>query len=84
MKSHVFFDVEINPIFIRAILSRFMNAGEGLTHVDDMYDINPAEHKQSIKKLLNYSFTTALFGHGDQVLENASQLLGKLLKALDL
>ncbi len=50
-------------------------AGDSLENVDelrpvpDRYNIDPGQHRQSIRKLANYEYEVILFGHGEPVLK---------------
>ncbi len=50
----------------------------GLGPMEDVYNIDPAQHRASIKKLAQFDFETLLCGHGDPIATGAS----KQLKAL--
>lgn len=49
----------------------------------DMYNINPTQHIESMRKLANYNFEKVVFGHGDPLSEKGSQLLRDYLNTLD-
>ncbi len=43
--------------------------GDELSPLPDRVNIDPRQHRQSIKKLANYEYETILFGHGEPILE---------------
>jgi glyoxylase-like metal-dependent hydrolase (beta-lactamase superfamily II) len=59
-----------------------LNNEKGLGPMSDKYNIDPAQHRQSIKKLANYEFETILFGHGGPILRGGSQQVKALAAKL--
>ena len=49
-----------------------LNNEKGLAPMSDKYNIDPRQHRQSIKKLANYEFETVLFGHGGPILRGGA------------
>ena len=49
-----------------------MNTEKGLGPMPDQYNIDPKQHRQSIKKLANYEFETVIVGHGKPILKGAA------------
>ena len=49
-----------------------LNNEKVLGPMSDQYNIDPKQHRQSIKKLANYPYETILFGHGGPILKNGS------------
>ncbi len=54
----------------------------GLQPMDDRYNIDPRQHRESIKKLAQFDFEHLIPGHGSPVIGNASQKLKELAKNL--
>ncbi len=54
----------------------------GVQPMDDQYNVDPKQHRESIKKLARFSFENAVFGHGAPIKGGASrqvqELAGKL------
>lgn len=59
-----------------------LNTEKGLAPMSDKYNIDPAAHRQSIKKLANYEFETILVGHGAPILRGGSQQVKALAATL--
>ncbi len=64
-------------------------AGDSLQNRDgilgpmpDTYNIDPKEHRKSIKKLANYDFEHLLPGHGEPIIGNASEKVKELAQSL--
>ena len=55
-----------------------LNNEKALGPMPDQYNIDPKQHRASIKKLANYEFETLIMGHGKPILRGA----GAQLKAL--
>lgn len=53
-------------------------AGDAANHenalgpMDDQYNVDPRQHRESIKKLATYHFENAVFGHGKPIVGGAS------------
>ncbi len=54
----------------------------GLQPMDDRYNINPEQHRESIKKLAQFEFEHLIPGHGRPVIGGASQKLKELARKL--
>ncbi len=54
----------------------------GLGPMDDQYNVDPRLHRESIKKLANFRFDNAVFGHGKPILGGASSQFVALAKRL--
>ncbi|MHA2250243.1 MAG: MBL fold metallo-hydrolase [Candidatus Kariarchaeaceae archaeon] len=50
----------------------------------DMYNFDPKQHRNSIKKLGNHTFTKAIVGHGDPVEMSADELMKALLNSTEI
>jgi len=55
-----------------------MNNESGLGPMSDKYNIDPRQHRQSIRKLANYEFEVVLFGHGATIGKGGSALVRAL------
>lgn len=58
------------------------NNEEGLRPMDDAYNVDPKQHRASIKKLATLSFENAIFGHGKPIQGGASRQFQGLAKRL--
>jgi len=58
------------------------NNESGLGPMDDRYNVDPKQHRESIKKLAKLSFDTAIFGHGPPMKGRASTKFADLAKQL--
>ena len=56
----------------------FRRARGGLGPMDDQYNIDPKQHRESMKKLARYDFESLICGHGPPIRSGA----GKQLKAV--
>ncbi len=54
----------------------------GLGPMDDQYNVDPRQHRESIKKLASFRFDNAVFGHGKPILGGASAQFVTLAKRL--
>ncbi len=54
----------------------------GLGPMDDQYNVDPRLHRESIKKLANFRFDNAVFGHGQPIIGGASSQFVALAKRL--
>lgn len=54
----------------------------GLGPMDDAYNVDPKQHRASIKKLATFHFENAVFGHGTPILGGASAQFVALAKRL--
>ncbi len=63
-------------------------AGDAANHeaelrpMDDQYNVDPRQHRESIKKLATFHFENAVFGHGTPLLGGASTQFVGLAKRL--
>ncbi len=55
---------------------------EGLGPMDDVYNVDPRQHRESIKKLATLHFDNAVFGHGRPITGGASAQFVALAKRL--
>ncbi len=58
------------------------NNEAGLGPMDDVYNVDPRQHRASIKKLATFSFENAVFGHGSPITGGASAQFVALAKRL--
>ncbi len=58
------------------------NNESGLGPMDDAYNVDPRQHRESIKKLATFHFDNAVFGHGRPILGGASTQFAALAKRL--
>lgn len=58
------------------------NNETGLAAMDDQYNVDPKQHRASIKKLANLRFENAVFGHGKPIVGGASAAFVALAKKL--
>ncbi len=58
------------------------NNESGLGPMDDAYNVDPRQHRESIKKLATFHFENAVFGHGRPILGGASTQFAALAKKL--
>jgi glyoxylase-like metal-dependent hydrolase (beta-lactamase superfamily II) len=58
------------------------NNERGLRPMDDQYNVDPKQHRQSIKKLAGFEFGSAIFGHGTPIKGGASKQFQDLAKRL--
>lgn len=58
------------------------NNESGLRPMDDRYNVDPKQHRESIKKLAKFSFDSAIFGHGAPIKGRASAKFADLAKQL--
>lgn len=54
----------------------------GLGPMDDVFNVDPKQHRESIKKLAAFSFENAVFGHGKPIVGGASAQFVALAKRL--
>jgi glyoxylase-like metal-dependent hydrolase (beta-lactamase superfamily II) len=54
----------------------------GLGPMDDQYNVDPAAHRESIKKLARLDFEALIVGHGDPIREGAAQRVRELAERL--
>lgn len=54
----------------------------GLGPMDDQYNVDPRLHRESIKKVANFHFDNAVFGHGKPIVGGASAQFVALAKKL--
>src|SRR6266571_735378 len=59
-----------------------MNNESGLRPMDDRYNVDPKQHRESIKKLAKFHFENAILGHGEPIKGNASAKIADLAKRL--
>ncbi len=58
------------------------NNENGLGPMDDQYNVDPRQHRESIKKLARFQFENAVFGHGRPITGGASSQFAALAKRL--
>jgi len=58
------------------------NNESGLQPMDDRYNVDPKQHRESIKKLARLHFENAIFGHGAPIQGGASAKFADLTKHL--
>lgn len=58
------------------------NNENGLRPMDDQYNVDPRQHRESIKKLAALHFDNAVFGHGRPILGGASAQFVALARRL--
>jgi glyoxylase-like metal-dependent hydrolase (beta-lactamase superfamily II) len=58
------------------------NNESGLRPMDDRYNVDPKQHRESIKKLAKFSFDHAIFGHGAPIKDRARTKFAELVKQL--
>ncbi|HYM39346.1 MAG TPA: MBL fold metallo-hydrolase [Thermoplasmata archaeon] len=58
------------------------NNENGLGPMDDRYNIDPRQHRESIKRLATFRFEHAVFGHGKPITGGASAQFAALAKRL--
>jgi len=56
------------------------NNESGLRPMDDRYNVDAKQHRESIKKLAKFSFEIAIFGHGPPIKGGASAKFADLAK----
>jgi glyoxylase-like metal-dependent hydrolase (beta-lactamase superfamily II) len=54
----------------------------GLGPMDDRYNVDPGQHRESIRKLARLHFETLIVGHGTPVVGKASEKVAELAKRL--
>jgi glyoxylase-like metal-dependent hydrolase (beta-lactamase superfamily II) len=59
----------------------FRNEG-GVSPMGDEYNVNPKEHRESIKKLARFHFESAVMGHGAPIKSGASAKVVELAKRI--
>ncbi len=55
---------------------------QGLGPMDDVYNVDPRQHRESIKRLATFHFENAIFGHGRPITGGASAQFVALAKRL--
>lgn len=58
------------------------NNEHGLGPMDDAYNVDPEQHRASIKKLATFHFESAIFGHGIPIKDRASEKFTELAHRL--
>lgn len=58
------------------------NNEKGLSTMDDQYNVDPKQHRESIRKLATFQFENAVFGHGKPITGRASAHFVSLAKRL--
>ncbi len=58
------------------------NNENGLGPMDDRYNVDPKQHRESIKRLATFHFENAVFGHGKPIVGGASAQFVGLAKRL--
>ncbi len=56
------------------------NNESGLRPMDDAYNVDPKQHRESIKKVAKFSFESAVFGHGTPIKNGAGAKFADLAK----
>ncbi len=59
-----------------------INNERGLGPMDDRYNIDPKQHRESIKKLATFAFENLVMGHGTPILGGASKRVRELAARL--
>lgn len=59
-----------------------INNERGLRPMDDQYNVDPRQHRESIKKLAAFHFENLVVGHGKPIKGGASQQVAELAKRL--
>ena len=59
-----------------------INNESGLRPMDDRYNVDPKQHRESIKKLATLAFENAVMGHGSPILGGASRRVKELAAGL--
>src|SRR3990170_3010042 len=59
-----------------------LNNEHGLGPMDDQFNVDPQQHRASIKRLATLQFDTAIFGHGAPMKGGASARVTELAKRL--
>lgn len=58
------------------------NNEKTLTPMDDQYNVDPKQHRESIRKLATLQFENAVFGHGKPIVGRASAQFASLARKL--
>lgn len=58
------------------------NNESGVRPMDDRYNVDPKQHRESIKKLAKFQFDNAIFGHGAPIKGGAHSKIAELAKRL--
>jgi glyoxylase-like metal-dependent hydrolase (beta-lactamase superfamily II) len=56
--------------------------GPGVGTMDDAYNIDAKQHRESVKKLAGFEFEAAIVGHGEPITKGASQKVKELARRL--
>lgn len=59
-----------------------INNQGNLKPMDDRYNVDPAQHRESIKKLARFSFDNLVMGHGTPIIGGASKRVRELAATL--
>ena len=59
-----------------------VNNESGLRPMDDRYNVDPKQHRESIKKLAAFTFENLVMGHGSPILGSASKRVQELASGL--
>jgi glyoxylase-like metal-dependent hydrolase (beta-lactamase superfamily II) len=59
-----------------------LNNESGLRAMDDRYNVDPKQHRESIKKLATFHFENLVMGHGTPIKGGASAKIAELAKRL--
>src|SRR6266705_2274065 len=57
-----------------------VNNESGLKPMPDQYNVDPKQHRASIKKLATFHFENVVMGHGNQIVGGASAKIAELAK----
>ena len=72
----------LDPTRSLLIAGDAVNNEAGLKPMDDRYNIDPKQHRESIKKLTKFRFENAIFGHGAPIKGGAAGKIADLAKRL--
>jgi len=59
-----------------------VNNESGLRPMPDQYNVDPTQHRESIKKLAKFHFENVVMGHGTPIKGGASAKIAELAKRL--
>lgn len=54
----------------------------GIGPMEDLYNIDPRQHRESLKRLTKYKFDTLICGHGDPMVSGAAAAVAEAAKRL--
>jgi len=70
----------LDPAHSLLIAGDAVNNESGLRPMDDRYNVDPKQHRESIKKLAKFHFENAVFGHGAPIKGGAGTKIADLAK----